>query len=246
MLRVAICEDEPIHTAAILRLMEEYQAVSPALGIYTGTFDSGDKLLSALEQNGNFNVFLLDIMMPGLSGIELARELRQRGEDAPVIFLTSTADYALDAFGVQAIQYILKPIKKDALFPILDKVAAALKKETEPFWLVSTPERIVKVPFSSIVCVESSCRTMRVYLADGRKLASKTIRVPFATAASALLADSRFLYAHKSFVLNMEMVVELTGTSFVMKGGTEVPVPKYKYTDAKARYFDYLSTRGKS
>lgn len=243
MLSVAICEDDPVQIQALLNLMTKYQELRPDLEVVTENFASGGELLDSLEARHFYDIFLLDILMPELNGIDLARELRLRGEEAPLIFLTSSADYALDAFDVNATQYLLKPVKEDKLFSILNKLVSSLDKEEERFLFVSTPERIVKIPLSSIICVESIWRTIQVYLVDGRKISSKTIRVPFASVIDVLFQDSRFLYAHKSFVLNMAQVNELTGSSFIMKNGIEVPIPRYRYTDAKATYLDYISKR---
>jgi len=119
-----------------------------------------------------------------------------------------------------------------------------LQREKDNFLLVSMPERKVKIPFSSIVFVESIQRKLHVYLDGGDKLCGKTLRMPFEKAAIPLLQDSRFLHAHKSYILNMSLVTELTKRSFIMKNGVEIHIPKYKYSDAKNKYLDYLSANG--
>lgn len=244
MLRIAICEDDPLQLQAMSLLIARYQDARPYLDVFTDKFTSGRELVESLEANHVYDVFLLDIMMPRINGIDLAKELRLRGAEAPFVFLTASADYALDAFNVYAMQYVLKPVKEDKLFPVLDKIVSALNKEEDSFFFVSTPERMLKIPFSSVVCVESIHRTLKVYLTDGREISSKTIRVPFATAVAMLIQDKRFLQVHKSFVLNMDKVNEVAANSFIMKHGTEVPVPKHRRAESKAQYYEYLSQRG--
>lgn len=244
MLKIAICDDDPQQIESIDRLLDKYQANRQGHAMQVHGFPCATELLGDLDAGHNYDLFLLDILMPGLSGIELAKELRLRDENIPLIFLTSSTDYALDAFEVHASQYILKPVKEAVFFTVLDKVISSLDKREDKCMLVSTPERKVRIPFHSIVCVESVNRTLRIYLADGTRLDSKTIRVPFATSVAPLKSDARFLHAHNSFVLNMDAVVELTGGSFVMKGGLEVPVPRYKYAGAKTRYLSYLLSHG--
>lgn len=242
MLRIAVCDDDSRQTEAVSNLLEKYQKDRPGLSIQTTGFCSGTDLLESLKTE-KYNVFLLDILMPGLSGLELAGRLRAQDEDVPLIFLTSSTDYALEAFGLRATHYILKPVGERDLFPVLDKIVSVRKRQRECFFLVSTAEGRVNVLFSSIICAESVGRALRISLENGGSLCSKTIREPFLSAVAPLLEDSRFLCAHKSYVLNMDMVETLTGRSFLMKGGEEIPIPRYKYAAAKTEYLEHLSKR---
>ena len=244
MVRIAVCDDCRQQAQDILTLLARYQTERPGVEMHTDNFSTGDEVLDNISTRQLADLFLLDIIMPGLSGIELAREIRDLSDKAYIVFLTNSEDYALEAFNVQATQYILKPVKEDNLFPVLDKIISLLERENDDFLLVSTPERNVKIPFSSVICVESIQRKLRIYLTDGGILSSKTIRMPFEIAVAPLFQDSRFLHAHKSFILNMSLVEELTKDSFVMKKGIEIHIPRYKYADVKNIYLGYLSSFG--
>ena len=244
MVRIAICDDCPQHIGKVSKLLSGYQAARPGLELRTDCFTAGGDLLDMLNAGQEFDLVLLDIMMPGENGIEVARRIRTRNDDLHIVFLTSSEDHALDAFGVQAAQYIVKPVKEDALFPALDRIIAALRREDNSFLIVSMTGRDVKIPFASIVYIESVQRELHISLTDGSKLHSKTIRAPFEDAVDPLLRDGRFLHARKSFVLNMSQVEELRGKSFIMKNGTELLIPKYRYAEAREKYMEYLSAQG--
>ena len=244
MFRIAVCEDSPRCAEDVMTLLCQYKSGRPGLDLAVHNFSSGDDLVGGMKAGQTFDLLLLDIMMPGLSGVEVGQELRARGDDTPLVFLTSSADHALDAFRVSAVQYILKPVKECDLFPVLDKINHALKQTEERCFVVTMPEQTVKAPRSSIVYVELAGRNLMIYLEDGSVLQSKTIRTPFLTAVSPLLEDGQFLCAHKSFVLNMAHVERLTKNSYVMKNGAKLPIPRYKYADAKASYFAWLSKQG--
>lgn len=243
MIHIAICEDCPVQTALIRRLLDKYQTDRPGIEAQIYNFDSGEKLLKSIASGNAFDLLLLDILLPGLDGIELAKEVRKINEDVAIIFMTSSEEYAFKAFSVSAFQYILKPVDENALFPVLDKFFVLLNKEKERFFMLSTSDRTVMIPFSSIICVELFNRALRVYLDNGSSLSSKFIRKPFNSVISPLLQDSRFLYSHKSFVLNMSHVKELTANAFLMANGVKAPVPRYKYADAKAKFHAYVSER---
>lgn len=244
MFRIAVCEDNQSEADAAKELLCHYDAAHPDLAMRTRYFGTGAELLAEIAQGARFDLIFLDIVMPGQNGIEVARELRAGNEETPLVFLTSSADYALDAFGVKATQYLLKPVQRDAFFQVIDDVTAMRQNAQDNFFMVQTPKSRIKLRYSSIVCVESFRRTLVFHLAGGQKLASKTIRVPIEIAVAPLLEDSRFLHAHKSYIINMAFVEELTPTSFLMKNGLEVPVPRYKYAEAKNHYLSYLSESG--
>lgn len=241
MERIAICDDDPQQIEIMTIKLEKYKAERSGLDVQVQSFQSGVDLLVAVNDGQFFDLLLIDIIMPELSGIELAKELRTRDADVPLVFLTTSKDYALDAFGLYATHYLIKPIREDVFYPVLDKIFASRRHEEEKFIVVSTADRKIKVLFSSIACVESIERRLIFHLTDGGTLNSKTIRVPFAEAVAPLFDDARFLHAHKSFILNMDMVEQLTSNSFVLRGGVEIIVPRYKYADAKNRYFEYLA-----
>lgn len=241
MVHIAICEDCPVQTEIIMMLIEKYKTDRPGIELRTDSFGSGEKLLENIASGNAFDLLLLDILLPGIDGIELAKEVRKKNEDVAIIFLTSSENYALKAFSVSAFQYILKPVSECELFSALDKIIAFLGRDKDSFFLLSTHDRTVRIPFSSIVCVELVNRTLRLSLDNGSSLAGKFIRKPFASVIAPLLEDSRFLYAHKSFVLNMARVKELTDHAFIMENGITAPVPRYKYAEAKAKFHAYFS-----
>lgn len=244
MFRIAICEDNQQETAVVLNLLDSYQKKNAQIMLHVSHFSSGSRLLADLKKGVVFDTFLLDVMMPGMSGMELAKELRLRGMNQPLVFMTAFSDFALEAFRVQATHYLLKPIQEEELFKALDQMIMSIQGDKRNFLIVPTVTGRMKIHYSTIVCVESKLHRLNFHLSNEEKILSKTLRVPFDTAIKSLLEDKRFLHAHKSYVVNMEAVDELTSSAFIMQDGTEVPIPRYKYTLVKQHYLNYLSEVG--
>lgn len=240
MMRIAVCDDIPVHTDHVLMLLNKYQEERPGLKLNPKSFVSGSKLLEEINAGEQYDLYLLDIIMPETNGIALAQQIRLRDTNASVVFLTQSKNHALDAYGVSAIQYILKPISRDALFPILDKIIASCKKEEDKFISVSAPNRTVPVIYSSIVVVEHMGRVIRFHLDTGELIESKTIRKSFGVAIAEILEDRRFLWVHQSYIINMSQVRELRSRLFVMKNGMEISIPRPKYVGMKKAYLKYL------
>jgi DNA-binding LytR/AlgR family response regulator len=225
-------------------LLEQYKQLRPGVEIETRTFLSGAELLESIKAGDSYNLLLLDILMPGLNGIELAREIQKINQDSVIIFLTNSKDHALEAYGVSAVQYIIKPIKSKNLFPIMDKIIPMFSIAKERYFLLSMQERDVRIPFSSIICIELYFRRLRCYLDNGAVLLGKYIRKSFSDAIEPLLRDERFISVHKSFVLNLEKVEELKKDSFLMKNNIFIPVSRLKYANVKKTYLAFVLKTG--
>jgi len=242
VIRIAVCDDFCECLDSVIKLLGMYQSKHSDVKTETEGFDSPSSLLERIATKGKFDIYLLDILMPEMNGIELAQKIRERDENASLIFLTNSTDYALEAFGVSAVQYLLKPVDKKRLFPVLDKIIASHIREDNNLILVSASDgSIVKMLYSSIIVVEQAKRVMRFHLTSGGVLESKMIRVPFNEAAAQLLGDKRFLHVHQSFVINMAHVQKLCPQSFAMKNGMTIPIPKPKYADVKNIYLEYIA-----
>jgi len=245
MIRVAVCDDMTDQVASIIALTKSYQTKRPGMEFDFNGFTTEASLLDSIDTETGYDIYLLDVIMPGIGGIELARQIQVRDSEASVVFLTNSTDHALDAFNVSAVQYIVKPINEELLFPVLDKIITARKQKADKFMLVSAADgSIVRVLHSSIIVIERAGRVMRFHLNNGEVLLSKTIRCPFEEAVAQVLQDKSFMHVHQSFVINMAHVRELHTWSFVMKNGVEVSIPRPKYTGIKNTYMDYLAESG--
>ena len=244
MIQAAICDDDPSQARIITILLDKYKEERPGIDIDSYCFTSGEDLLRSMSDGNAFDLMLLDILMPGLSGIELAREIRKHNEEAVMVFLTISKKHALEAYGVSAVQYILKPLKAHTLFPVLDKIIPTINQEKIRYFPLSTPESEVKIPFQSIICIEHNHRRLKVCLDNGKTFLSKYIRDSFAENIAPLLQDSRFIFAHRSFVINIDKAEELRKNELIMKNGNVVPVSRYKYVELREAYQSYIESDG--
>lgn len=239
MIRIAICDDNSAELNEIRSIIVEYGNARDDLLV--DCFASGEELLRGLKKSAGYDLYILDILMSGMSGLDLAKALRERHIEDKIVFLTHSRDYALEAYGVQAVQYLLKPIDRAAFNQLLQGVFEEISREKNRYFIVNASDGRYRVRYASIVYIESIHRTLCFHLLGGRVLTSRTIRVPIVQAIDPILKDRRFLYEHKSFIVNMAHVQALTSTSFIMVDQTVIPIPRYKYAVAKRKYMEYLS-----
>lgn len=239
MIKLAVCDDEAEQREAIGNLLREYAASRPSPAIKISIFSSGQDLLAAAEECGGFDLYVLDIVMPGLSGIELGVRLRELYADGTIIYLTISPEYAVDSYAARAFYYLMKPAEPDKLFPVLDQAVAALEKKRAACVAVRTKNGLERVRLDEIVYAELTGRTVRYHLADGSSLDSLTVRSPFQEEAAPLLADQRFFLCGASFAVNLFYVTAVEKGFLRMDGGARVPLARGLAAQAKRRWSDY-------
>ena len=141
MLKIALCDDEPGQRSLTGGLLREYMEQRPSLAARLTVVSSGEELLEQAEAEGGFDLYVLDVIMPELSGIDVGVKLRELGSGAPIIYLTTSPDYAVASYNAQAAGYLLKPVEREALFPLLDRVLKELAQEESRILTVKRRER---------------------------------------------------------------------------------------------------------
>ena len=122
MFRIAICEDDAGDKSRFQEQINAYAMVHPGL-LSWNFFSNAEELETVLvRQKAHFDAYFLDIMMPGKTGVELARQLKEAYASVNIIFLSSISDYVEESYSMGAIYYMLKPLQQDKLFALLDKV----------------------------------------------------------------------------------------------------------------------------
>ncbi len=234
MIKVAICDDDAAEAGRIENFVRTYGDFD--ISVYTNS----RKLGWVIEDGADFDLYLLDVVMPNPDGIELARLIRKSDKTAAIIYLTSHNERALEAFHVHASQYLIKPVSYETLCRELDSVLTAVKSRNAKTFLIKTKDGTEAVPFHKIVCCELVNRTLCCITADGEKHRSVTLRTSFKESVSQLCTDSRFIYPHMSFVVNMDYVKSMQGNLLVMNTGADIPITRRAVSNIKEKYLEYF------
>lgn len=240
--RIAICDDNPEDLARIESLLrEETGAMTDGLDrsadLILDGYSSGDALVAAVRAGASYEAYFIDVMMEGLSGIETARQLNQlSGRSFDLVFTTNSADFALDAFGVSAVDYLLKPIDADKLRRALARCRnlAALPE------CITIPKnkrnyRIVK---QEITYIESFGHTCVFHMGSREMTAYMTM-----DAALSLVCDNTFVRCHKSYIVSLAHVQSIGGDYLLLRDGASVPVGRAMRKQFHELYDEYLIHR---
>ena len=243
MLRFAVCDDEKNQRDKTVSLLDAYFRSRPGLDGQVESFESGDALLRRAADAGGFDLYILDILMPELNGIETGRRLRNLDNGGEILYLTTSNDFAADSYDVHAFYYLLKPVDQKKLFSVLDGAVEQLNRRRSSAVVVNTAAGPRRLLLERIRYVERVGRHMCYYCTDGT-VNSQTIREPFREMAAALLADPRFYLCGASFVLNFQHVTGVSGQQALLDNGQTVARPRSAAMDFKKAWGSYWLEKG--
>jgi len=236
MINIAICDDELQELNRSNSLLKQYIYEHPQFQINTYSFSAPLEFLAYVEANNKFDVLLLDVYMPGILGTDMARELRDMGDNCQIIFLTTSRDHAVDAFSLNAAHYLVKPYSEKEFFKALDKVLENLARKDGVYITVKSTDGISRVNLDKLVYSESDNHLQRLYMSDGRTIC---VRKSSAELFELLDEDPRFYKGGNTYIINMDYIAELSSKSVVFSTGAKIPILSRKYTEFKKLYMDY-------
>ena len=235
-MRIAVCDDNIEFLQRLSTLLNMYSEENHCVVEYK-TFTNPLELVMQMEKGIHYDVILLDICMPGMNGIQCAKDIRMYDNLVKIIFLTSSTEYAVESYSVKAHNYLLKPIQKDNLFSVLRQ----LKKEEDitekKFFILKSKTGITKIFLEKLEYCELINRKLVLHLNNNEEYES-TLRMN--ELEESLDGFGMFLRPHRSFLINMDYIQSLTTHSIVMESGVKIPVPREKYAQIKQIYMEYI------
>ena len=237
MIHIAICDDDRVQIKQTEKLiLEAADRFSPEADLFSG----GEELIKAVE-NGSYapDLAVLDIHMPGSSGIEVAKSLNLLVPECRIIFLTSYLDYATEVYEARHSYFILKSELADRIDAALAKV---LGDEPQEQRLSFREGRTVNtVSASELLYLERNLKKTTIALSSGEKHVTSA-------KSEELLKDldlDRLVHCHQSFWVNMEKVTCMKAESFVLTSGEEIPISRSRKKAAKEAFFAQLERQMK-
>lgn len=219
MVRIAVCDDNELQRELLQDTLGDY-IQQRGLAVSIESFSDGGELLSHVQKSGFFDLYILDLIMPGVNGMEVASTLRMLHDEGIIIFLTSTVDYALASYDVNAFHYLLKPLDRMKLNTVLDRAMAQLEKAEEQSILVRTREGETRILLKDLQYVNLNNRALHYHMLRGNDVDGLVIRVPFREAVAPILRDSRFVLCGISMVVNLTCIDQMDCDSVLMNDGT--------------------------
>ena len=227
MIIVAICEDERYILEELRKKVEKY-INRKSLDASIKTFTSGEELLKAKKK---FDIILLDLMLPGIDGLEVARQISCRSR---IIFVTSYREYAVEAFDANAVHYLVKPVTEERLFSALDRAVNQTEQmDNQALTLIKSGKPQV-IFIRDILYCEVFNHQVRIHTVHGTYDYFGTLDM------LETKLDERFFRCHRSFVVNMSCVAGQEKGVAILTNGERIFISRRKQTDFIQRLLNFL------
>lgn len=231
-LKIAVCDDDSSQRNYLTETVFTWAKRKCHL-VKLIPYASAKAFLFDYEEQKDFDILLLDVEMPEISGIELAKTVRKENQTVQIIFITGYYEYFSDGFDVSALHYLIKPVDADKLFVVLDRAVSHLA-DRERAVLISTAEGEFKIPLANILYLEAQ----KVYVVVHTVTDDYRMRIALTKFEKQL--DRTFFKIHRSYVVNLKYIEKITRTEVLMANGDIVPISRGMYDAVHAALIEYL------
>lgn len=232
MMKILICDDSAEEAKRLQELLERYsEEKGGELDIASAS--ARDDILTALRKQ-SYDILFLDIYMETLNGIDLARLLREQGNNSRIIFFSTSPDHALEAFGVNATQYLLKPVSYERLVSVMEQIQPAVPKAKSI--TLESGRDILNIPLDDILYTEGQRNYQRIVCRGGRE---ERVRMSSSALYELFAQTDNMLRVGVSYIVNMDHIERLTVKEIRLFEGISISVPRSGYSELRKAYFDY-------
>lgn len=231
--RILICDDNLKEVEKLQQMLKLYSEKMMVPFEVTACSDPKE-ITEQIQCSDQFDILFLDIFMDAVNGMDLAKLVRRDNQKSRIVFVSTSTDHALDAFGVSASQYLVKPVPYSRFAQTMD---ALLQKELgEPFISVSTGTQVVKLFLRDFVYAETQRHYQVVCCSNGT---TERLRINGAEMFELLGGARQFVRVGASYIVNLDYVLRITPDTLELTGGHTVHIPRRALSELKKKYFDY-------
>ena len=231
-MRFAVCDDEEKFRVQARDMIDK---LAGSLDVIVDVYEDGRALLDAFDKNP-YDVLFLDIEMPAMDGITLARKLRERSDNIYIVFLTGHVEYALEGYEVNALRYLTKPVQEDKLREVIRFVMDKNTSKRQVMIKEDGEEMLLNV--ADIIYLEAQNQYVMIYTTEGEHL----IRYNISDFEEKLKNDG-FFRCHRGYLISLAKVKKLVKSDVLMEGpdgDVSIPVSRSNVKPLKEALYSYV------
>ena len=219
-LKIALCDDSPADRTYLAGLTERW-AAGAGHTVQLSAFESAEQFLFAYAEKSDYDILLLDVEMGAMDGVTMAKRLRSENDLIQIVFITGYSDYIAEGYEVAALNYLMKPVREEKLFAVLDRAAEKTAKNEKVLYF-ETGGEMVRVPVYQIRYAEVMGNYVTLH-------AQTDLTVKMTLAELEKNLDERFYRAGRSVVVNLTQIARVTKTEIRLLDGSSIHLPRGAY-----------------
>ncbi len=238
-MHIAVCEDQKEFLTTFRRDIESYFEEKQDAMFTITEYCNGQSLLDAYDKH-HFDIIFMDIELPDISGMEVAKELRQRGSDALLIFVTAYSEFMATSFHVEAFDFLTKPVSAADITRVLSRCVQKLNQQSGTI-VVRSGKGAAVIRLRDILYITSSKHYLNIVSKNGSIVRSM---MTLSQIEELLKPYPQFIRCHQSYIANIDYAAELCREHFdllpvyqsIIK---KIPISRKYAQDVKERFFRY-------
>lgn len=230
MVKIAICDDEEKSVALHKKIVMECLQ-SEGIGCEITTYTLSQNLLYDITDDGFFyDLILLDIEMPGISGMEIPQKVIIFLPNVRIIFVTSHTEYAIDAFELSIFRYVPKNNLEAKLASAVVDAAKLIELETGQEYMIQTANRMEKIPYKDIFYIQRDGKNASIVSSIGTSKVRKSLQQVFDE-----LNTSEFIFIDRGYIVNIIQIMKISDSTAILKNGEQLPISRSHLQEVKQK-----------
>ncbi|MBR6045452.1 MAG: response regulator transcription factor [Ruminococcus sp.] len=228
---VAICDDSRTDAEMI-----RFSLMDITDELETVWFSTGKELIESIKSGAFYSLIFQDIYLENELGMDIAKEVRELSPDTQIIFVTTSLDYAIEAFKVQAIDYLVKPCSEADVVKAFTRVTMRINKQASSSVVINAGKDIRVFYPENVIKLESDRHYTVIYSRN-----KKTDRVLINFSEAAELFGKKFIELRRGLLVNPDYIERISGATVILSDGSTYILPKAKKDSVVAQYTEYIT-----
>lgn len=238
MVRIALCDDEQKILEQVSRHIENYAQMQDRNDLEIFCFDSVRTLKNELDEDKSFDIFVLDVFIGNGMGTTLAKAIRKRGIESPIVFLTTSIEHAPESFETGTLRYLLKPINPPKFYEAMDVALIQSERLRERLVKLKTESGVESINVSRIMFSEAHAHYQYVALENGKQI---RVRMTVMELYATLMKWGGFTRVGSAYIINLRNVKNVSTSEVYLYNDISIPIPRGKHLEIKKAFWAFQS-----
>lgn len=235
-MKVIVCDDELYFVKVVSDYCQKFEEET-GIPITLLKFEQGREVLAYCKENRDVDLFILDIKMEHVDGLEVAKAIRKSGSNAKIVFLTSAIEFAPRGYTLGVSRYWLKPLLYKNFCLEMKELYQDIQKESKAYLLESIGTITEKIYFDEILYIETYGRKVRIQRTNSSYMSGCKLNVYEER------LDTRFFRCHAAYIVNMNHITKIAGLEIILNNGKSIYMSKGKRKNFLAAFNGYYNSK---